>query len=232
MKNKDRFSRVNCGFTLVELLMTLAISGFVMIGVTKLMMDITRTSFITSEKLDINADVRQFTLEMADNARAANHFFIYKSMKPGDRDEKGDRLRDAKSGDLLLLIFQEPWPNVNSPDHYTRLVGYFRHPDQGSNVGPVYRFEKNFHDPTLTGTPAGSSGEYVSTIDTTPEELLEDVAASGTYPTVVQLSRGLANGKLFFNYLERTIMVKAEIIHGNEAKWITDTYNYAVSPRG
>ncbi|NBD38715.1 MAG: prepilin-type N-terminal cleavage/methylation domain-containing protein [Verrucomicrobia bacterium] len=232
MRKNERQRRNLSGFTLVELLITLAIVGFVMVGVTKLMMDITRTSFITSEKLDINADVRQFTLEMADNARAANHFFIYKSMSSSDRDEPGDRQRDSKSGDLLLLVFQEPWPNVNSPDHYTRLVGYFRYPDGNTNVGPVYRFEKRFHDPTLTVTPPGSSGPFVSTIDHTPEELIEDVPPTGTYPTVVQLSRGLANGKLFFNYLERTIMIKAEIIHGNEAKWITDTYNYAVSPRG
>jgi prepilin-type N-terminal cleavage/methylation domain-containing protein len=232
MRKQARQSRDISGFTLVELLITLAIVGFVMVGATRLMMDITRSSFITSEKLDITADVRQFTLEMAGNARAANQFYIYKSMSKADRDEEGDRLQDSKSGDLLLLVFQEPWPNVNSTEHYTRLVGYFRYPDGNNDVGPVYRFEKRFHDPALSVTPPGSSGPFLSTIDHTPEELIEDLSPTGTYPTVVQLSRGLANGKLFFNYLGRTIMIKAEIIHGNDAKWITDTYNYAVSPRG
>jgi hypothetical protein len=201
--------------------MVVGILSLVLMAAGQLLLDTARTSFITAEKLDINADVRQFTLEMAENARAANQFFIYRSMNTADRNQKGDRLRDGRSGDLLVLIFQEPWPNFNSPEHYTRIVGYYRDadPSDPSSEGPVRRFEKRF-DP------------YVSASEYTVEEMIADVRATASHATVVQLSRGLANGQLFYNYLDRSIILKAQIIHGNVAKRITDTYNYTVSPRG
>jgi prepilin-type N-terminal cleavage/methylation domain-containing protein len=222
------------GFTLVEVMIVAALFSMVLLAAAQLLMDTARTSFITAEKLDINADVRQFTLEMAENARAANHFFIYRSLRSSDRNDPGDRLRDGGSGDLLLLVFQEPWPSLNSPEHFTRIVGYYREADPADpdGEGPVRRFEKRFHNPSLGSAPAGSSGPYVSAQLKTVEEMITDIQYSSDHMTVVQLSRGLANGQLFYNYLDRSIIVKAQIIHGNVAKRITDTYNYTVSPRG
>jgi len=49
---------------------------------------------------------------------------------------------------------------------------------------------------------------------------------------VVQLSEGLADGRLFYNFKNRTVMINGKIIHGNQAKWVTDTYNFSISPRG
>lgn len=223
------------GFTLVELLIALAISALVLAGTVQLLMNVTRASFITTEKLDINAGVRNFTIEMAEHARASNHFLIYRSIRGSDRDDPDDRLRDGGSGDFLLLVYLEPWPQINSPEHITKLVGYYRNadPDNANSEGPVMRFEKRFHDPGLSVTPAWSSGEYPSANLYDVEELMEEISAgAGSHEQVVELSRGLADGKLFYNYLDRSIMVKAEIIHGNIAKRITDTYNYTVSPRG
>jgi len=38
---------------------------------------------------------------------------------------------------------------------------------------------------------------------------------------------------LFYNFLDRSIMVRGEIIHrGAVGKRVTNTYNYTVSPRG
>jgi hypothetical protein len=169
---------------------------------------------------------------MAENARAANHFYIYRSFNPDDRDGEDDRLRDGVAGDFLLLMYYEPWPDINSPERFTRLVGYFRAADPGdpSSEGPVHRFEVNYYPPDMDPPPTGLRGPYPEAKD--PEQLIKHLLPSGTYPTVVQLSRGLANGQLFYNYLDGSIMIKAEIIHGNEAKRITDTYNYTVSPRG
>lgn len=232
-KTTQRLGRAG-GFTLVEVIVVLGLAGIFLVGMTQLMLDTARTSFITSEKFDITADVRQFTLEMAENARAANHFFVYRSFGATDRNDPDKRLRDGEAGDFLLLIFQQPWPNLNSPEHTTRLVGYFRLADPANPQaeGPVYRFEKNYYPPSATPAPTGLSGPYVESATVTVESLIQDLQPDALYPTVVQLSRGLANGKLFYNYLDRSVMVKAEIIHGNAAKRITDTYNYTVSPRG
>lgn len=223
------------GFTLVEMVVVLAIMGLAMTGIAKLLVDLAESSFITAEKLEINADIRQFTLEMADNARAANAVLIYKSFKPVDRNEEVDQLRMGNSGDFMLLVFKQPYPTFRDDDHITRLVGYFREadPNNPNSEGPVRRFDLNYHNPSLGTTPPGSAGPYPNARLNPVENLISHLSFSGSnYATVVQLSRGLANGQLFFNYLDDAVMIKAEIIHGNVAKRITDTYNYTVSPKG
>lgn len=216
----------NKGFTLLEVVITLGISFVFLIGVGQILLEMSRTSFITSEKLDINADIRQFTLEMAENARAANHFYIYPSFKSGDRNDSTDRLRDGRSGDFLVLIFQEPWPTKASPERFTKIMGYYRKADseEADSEGPVMLFEKDYTTAGMANAPSAA--------DTTVEELLNSFSYNGDYRVIVQLSRGLSDGHLFYNYLDRSIIVKAEIIHGNAAKQVTDTYNYTVSPRG
>jgi hypothetical protein len=50
---------------------------------------------------------------------------------------------------------------------------------------------------------------------------------------VIELSKGLSNGKLFYNYYDRSIMVRGEIIHrGTATRRATNTYNFTVTPRG
>ena len=48
----------------------------------------------------------------------------------------------------------------------------------------------------------------------------------------MELARGLANESLFSNLRDLTIIVNGEIVHGNNAKRVTDTYNFTISPRG
>lgn len=221
-RTPQRQSR-HSAFTLVEVMVSLTILSLVSIGLYAFMVDTTRILFVSTEKLDINHDVRLFTAHMSDYARASNHFFIYPTFRPDDRNALSDRLRDGESGDFLLLIYQEPWPDIEDPEHVTRLIGYFRRPDGTGTMseGPVYRFEINY-----------KPGNYPSTRDYTPEQLIAGLTYDGDYDRVMQLARGLADGKLFYNFYDRSIMVKAELIHGNAAKRVTDTYNFTVSPRG
>jgi len=235
MKTEEKTWKRASGFTLVEILIVMGIMCVVIIGVAQLLLDTARTSFITAEKLDINADVRQFTLDMAENARAANTFKIYRSFAATDRDEPSDALYDGSHGDFLLLISMERWPDPGSPEYVTRLVGYYREADPSNpdSEGPVRRFELKYHDPSMAMAPAGSAGPYVNAADYEVEDLIDHLGyGSSGHKTVVQLSKGLSNGQLFCNFRDSSIIVKAEIIHGNVAKRITDTYNYTVSPRG
>lgn len=221
------------GYSLVEVVVVMAVTLVVLAASAKFIVEVARSTFVTERKLDINADVREITLEMAHNARAANHFYIYKSFNLSDRNEPSDQLRDGNSGDLLVLVFKEPWPNTSSPDHITRLVGYYRDadPTDPNSVGPVKKFEKVYHDPSGSA-PAGSAGPYVSFATTTVENEMSSVLLSANHKVVVQLSKGLSDGQLFHNYLNKSIIIKAQIIHGNTVKTVTDTYNYTVSPRG
>ena len=109
-------------------------------------------------------------------------------------------------------------------------MGYYRDADASdkNSEGPVKRFEIRYRDPDTSGTAT----TYRPTDKYLPEDLLDAVVPARDCTTVVQLSKGLADGQLFYNYLDQSIMLKAQIIHGNAAKRITDTYNYTVSPRG
>jgi len=49
---------------------------------------------------------------------------------------------------------------------------------------------------------------------------------------VIELSRGLADERLFYNFWGRSVMVNGQIHHGNDAKRVTETYNFTISPRG
>ena len=101
-----------------------------------------------------------------------------------------------------------------------RLIGYFRAPD-ASGTGPVRRFD-------LPITPSSSLPIW---------QLIPEISDPTIYPQVIELSRGLANGKLFYNFYDRAIIVKGEIIHrggmrNSKNATATNTYNFTVSPRG
>jgi prepilin-type N-terminal cleavage/methylation domain-containing protein len=207
------------GFTLTELMIVLTISGFVSMGLFAFTRDTSMGLFISSEKLKINRDIRQLTAEMTEFARDANQFYIYKSFNVSDRNASNDRQLDGNTGDFLLLVYHEPYPNFDDPEHFTRYIGYFRRPDANGR-GPVYRFEKQF-------APA----DYIEA-NKGPEYLISGVSMANNFEEVIELSRGLADGNLFYNFNNNSVMIKAEIIHGNDAKRVTDTYNFTISPRG
>ena len=95
--------------------------------------------------------------------------------------------------------------------------------DDVSNVGPVLKFDINYNTPVDIG----------DTGTNTLEDLFPSSSGlSGNFDQVVELSKGLANGKLFYNFEKKSIMVNGQIFHGDSGNRITDTYNFTVSPRG
>lgn len=213
MRSVDSGARpTHSGFTLVETLMVLGISSFIVVGVLGFYVQFYKIGFVNEQRNRINRDVRQLTGELAQAGRQANYFTIYNSYQSGDRDEASDRRLDGGSGDMLVFVYN------NEDGAIEGMSGYFRDVAGGDNdaEGPVRRFE-------LTFSPA-STATVESLI---PSE--KDLAAS---PEVVELSRGLSNGKLFYNYWGRSIMVNGQIYHGNDAKRVTETYNFTISPRG
>lgn len=193
-----------------------------------------RMNFVSAEKNDINRDVRNVIDRMASEGKQSNSFVIYTSTAKEDRDDSTDRVRTNESGDCLLLIFKSGYADMDdlgvdplhSPRPITRLVLYYRSTtmkENGKSWGPVRRWEKDFSDDPITDP------DSIRNI----EDLLPSMATLNAESTnVVQLSEGLADGRLFYNFKNRTVMINGKIIHGNQAKWVTDTYNFSISPRG
>lgn len=213
-------------FSLTELLIAMAVLALLSVGLYTFMIDTSRGLFWGTEKAGITKDVRTFTMRLAAEARSANAAIIYPSFTSEDRDSGGDRRDDGQSGDCLVLVNTAPFPNTDDPEHYTRIIVYYREPESTEdNVGPVRRIEW----PTSGSTMAINASE--NELETVLAQLI--ASDSGEHPVVVELSRGMSNGRLFTNFRQgKVTVVNGEIYHGNNVKEVTNTYNLSISPRG
>ena len=217
------------GFTLLEVMISTSLFSIVMMGATSVLMQSMNMFHYDIGKLLVNRDIRNFTSEMTENASFANYYMVFPSFEQRTRTvQVGDSesgytevtvdasVNDGLSGDFLLLIYTDPEDSAV----ISRVVGYFRAPadsDDTASEGPVRRFTTDF--------PNGATGNIW--------DLLPEVESANTHPEVVELSRGLSNGRLFYNFRDRSVMVKGKIFHnGDMNRRATNTYNFTVSPRG
>lgn len=215
-------------FTLPEVLTTLGVSGFVlMAALAFLFMGLNIFSFDVGKNL-VNRDIRTFTSELADNATYANYFQIYPNFTTrtttttvsGAPVTLPANVEDKQTGDMLVLVFKDP-ANV---DLVNRVVGYYRaptDPGRADSLGPVRKFD-------LRINPASSAPIHT---------LLPAASTYSTNEEVIEMSKGLANGRLFYNVRGKSVMVNGQIIHRGGTKntryeRATNTYNFTISPRG
>ncbi|MBK1880387.1 type II secretion system protein [Pelagicoccus mobilis] len=194
------------GFTLTEMVVATAVFGVIMGAVMSFLLSSKNFSSYNQGKLLINRDIRKFTSELGDYATYSSFFIIYNSFK--NRVE----MNEGQSGDFLLLAFVDE----TDPSAYTALVGYYRSAST-TTAGPVRKFAIKFDPPRSEDI----------------EDLIPATSSEGTHPEVIELSRGLSDGQLFYNFFGRSITVQGEILHkGSNLKQATNTYNFTVSPRG
>ncbi len=219
--------RKHSGYTLVEAVIAVSLLSMAMVGIMAFSTESTRNLFVNEQKNLINKDIRMLTSQMSHDARQANYFLLYSSYNTSDRNAPEDRRTEGQSGDFMVLVYQgDPViqivngvGNINDPLPVERLVGYYRaaDPNVTGSLGPVRRF-----DITISGSDRFRP----------VEEILPAYTDMHTHPTVLELSQGLADGRLFYNYRARSVMVNGKIVHGVAAKRVTDTYNFTISPRG
>lgn len=210
----------NKAFTLTEVLIAMTILAMTMAIAMTLFMDSFKLTFVSNAKNEINSDIRAITREMSDIARQANYSLIFKSIEESERDSKEDIQGISSTGDALVLFFEgAPLNPQNYSDRPTdRIVIYYRkvtNPEE--NLGPVMKYDK-----TITG-----SERVKYFINLIPSQSEIEAKAD----EVIALSEGLANQQLFYNIGNKAVMVNGKIVHGNEAKRVTDTYNFTISTR-
>lgn len=227
-KRLAREGRNKSGFTLVELMIAIALSGLVLAAFHQLVLGTGRTLFDSTNKLLIAKDVRSFTNEISRSGRSARDFRIYNSIN--DRTER----QSGQSGDVLALIWAEPESIEDASAGQSqrffiqRIVIYARVPEEGGNEGPVWRYERTYALPDADANIEGTDSAEHSI-----DALVGDILDNGARRQVLQLSRGLANERLFFySRLGESVVVNGEIYHGNDHRRVTNTYNFTISPRG
>ena len=221
-------ARARRAFTLVEMLVVLGLSGLVIAAGLGFFVQGLKIYHFDTAKLMVNRDIRAFTSEMTDNATYANYFKIYTTFAHRTTTEGSGSsavtvdasVADGLSGDYLLLVFTD----TDDPSKVNRLIGYYRDPDDPddpASEGPVRKFD-------LTVSPSSNANLW---------EIMPATSTAGSHSEVIELSRGFADGKLFYNYHNRSVMVRGQIIHRGDAvgtvhERAANTYNFTVSPRG
>ncbi len=225
------------GFTLVEMLIATSIMALVSVGILRVFVQALNVYYYDTGKILVNKDIRKFTGEMTENATYSNYFRIFPAytnlsrtvdtyVNPADPDQgyttaiADTSVNDGQSGDCLVLVYKDPADDRK----IARIIAYFRAPTvptDPTSTGPVRKMD-------LAITPSSTLPVF---------QLIPEISDPAIYPEVVELSRGLANGKLFYNFYDKSIIVKGEIIHrggmiNSRNASATNTYNFTVSPRG
>lgn len=169
-----------------------------------------------------------------------------------------DRLQNGESGDFLVLVYyQDPYFDsrlydgaaANNPQiaggQVNRLVGYWVAPNRqypGENA--IYMFDTDaFKTAGATTWTTSWGATFPATLSdsgasgtTAVEALLPPAttawSSSGQFRIILHNVTGLSQNYCFFNYENRSVIVRAKILHGNMAKRVTNTYNFTITPRG
>lgn len=211
------------GMTIVELMIALTISTMVIGGLLSFNLQLIEGGLFSEQKNQINRDIRKITTELSDVSKESNYFVIYKSFKKSHRNDHEDRLYSNQSGDFVLFVHTSE--NVVGLGVFPvdRIVGYFRESyDDGEleDVGPVRKFEVSFKKPVDI------------TSSTTLESLIPAESLASDYSQVVELSKGTIQGRMFYNFANKSVMINGQLYHGKKGNRSSDTYNFTVSPRG
>lgn len=205
-------------------MVALGISTIVLAGLMAFNIQLIKGGLFSEHKNRINRDIRKVTTDLGQVAKESNYFIIYPSFATDDRNDSDDRLVSNESGDFILFVYTAPYYVSYGTQPVERIVGFFRSSgkvDDLNNVGPIMRFDVTLTSPVDITTSSG----------TTLESLIP-AADSVNATQVLELSKGTANGKLFYNFGNKSAMINGQIYHGNHANRATDTYNFTVSPRG
>ncbi len=227
-------SRPARGFTMAEMMVALTIIGFTMAGVVAFTFQGLNVYAYDSGRLLVNNDMRKFTGAMTTDAVYSNYFRIYPDFATRSTTSSGVTtdayVRDGQTGDFLVLVFADT--NTSGVTTINRLIGYYRDPDN-TGIGPVRKFDVTVSPATIIGTTtnAGASPPVYTMYDLL--NAYEPTANAHTNNVVIQLAQGLASGNLFYDFYDRSIMIRGQINEqGGMIRKAVNTYNFTVSPRG
>lgn len=263
-----RSARRSRGFTLTELLVTMTLTGLVLAGVLPFLITNLKILFVGEQKLLINADVRDYTNDLVENARESNYFVLYQSFhswtrsdgRTVTRDANGngainanDRRQSGEQGDFLVFVYYEDpyfdsrfYDNVvgNEPPitalKVNRIVAYWHAPNSRiSGENAVYTFDTDDYKgagaswSTPWGVTLPATLDNVVTIESLLPPATASWATDKRFDLLVNDVTGLASGGYQYeNFQNRSILVRLRILHGSQAKRVTNTYNFTITPRG
>lgn len=212
-------------FSVVEILVATTILGIAMTAIMGLFINMMKSYNYNTFRLSINRDVRTFTNELTDTATYANYFVILSDFVTRTTGPSGGEvlasMADGESGDCLVLVFKD----VTDDTKISRMIAYYHDPD-ADGFGPIRKFDTTF-SPSTSTTSIWTLMPSTSTLHTN-----NDIISAGIIGKATGTS---TSGKLFYNFFNRSIMVKGQINYISTdglTRRAVSTYNFTVSPRG
>ena len=207
---------------------------------------------LTNELVETARASNFFVLYQSFNNQTVGGVTIRRDANNNGTVNANDRRQADQGGNFLLFVYYEdPYfdsrffdgDETNNPEiinvRVNRLVGYWTAPNrQTSGETALYMFDT---DDRKSGTSWTTSWGTTlpATVDSAhPIESLLPAATSAwashaSATLLVNDLQGLAPGSFdFVNFQNRSVLVRLKILHGNQAKRVTNTYNFTITPRG
>lgn len=219
-------------FTLAEVVVASSILLLVITLSLGLFMTITRMNVRTELKDLLDSDFRSITRVLADQARTANTFRVYKSFS--DRTEAGA----GQGGDLVVLVSFSTADIGEAPNsqRISRVIGVFRE-NSMNKIGAIRSFDSDTQDWGQGfgyATPAAAGAKI--------KDLLPPATFLASCPVLAGLTLGTAGGgtdlNAFFNINGTSFLVNGMVyketttsgsgISGYQSK---NAYNLTITPR-
>lgn len=197
------------GFTLVEIMLAVAISAVVVGLATTFFISSLKSLTYTTNQICLNRDVRYLTQRLMKQGRQAGQFILYQSFTTRTACASGE------SGDYLVLMTMD-----DDGLYVTKSIGFYR-----DSNNAVRRYEQ-----TEPGTSTSPTLPDTSTISSNPivVEFAKDVVETGGYLFYNLSGSGIVvygqikdNGKQLIKSTDVTTSGTA-----------VSTYNFTITPRG
>lgn len=231
LKKKDKTG----AFSLVEIMYVTGIISIIGLILTSFMRDSARSMSWSVDKSLITRDFRLFTMNITQDAYNANFAYLYPSLNLADRNEFVDQRDLGESGDCLVLVKTEPFPDTNSQRFFRKIIIYYRQVTPAGDMA-VLRQVIDFNTATESTANVGDDTNPNPDPDFFENFLSQQMNSTNLNPpeTVLESTRGLTGGGLFLllDDFDGTFLINGEIINGLNADRITNTYNLTISTRG
>jgi len=209
---------------------------------------------LTNEMVETARASNYFVLYESFYAQNLGNGTIRRDLNGNGTVNLADRLQSGQEGSFVVFVYySDPFydsrlydnDSTNNPAIMTvevdRIVGYWIAPNRVySGETALYSFDTDDYrsgSATSWQAPWGQSFPVTLSGAVTVESLLPPAtkawAVNSKMEIIVNDMEGLTSNNLFFeNFQNRSMLIRAKILHGYQAKRVTNTYNFTITPRG
>lgn len=229
-------------FTLLELMVAVAVCGFAVSGTVVLLRQVLDIYYYDTGRLLLNRDVRRLAQGLESMGTTASFAWVYPTYGQwashagfatfnGGAESTGDTSTNTnvapnQGGSVIVFFFEATDPSSGAAS-ITRVAGYFIDAAQG-NQGPLRAFDITLPSPEAVDAPSAPNPIY----GWLPSILGDDArqAAATLIPTAAPMS----DAGLFVNLGGRSVMVQALFTESGDLSRSTTSapFQFTVTPRG